>query len=231
MLINCHIRRPTHGVNIARRRWNGKEDCEKERERMPLYPETGNNDAKIYVGNLPSDTRTRDLEDIFYKFGKIVDVDLHNNRKPPFAFIEFEDPMDAADAVRSRDNYNFDGFRIRVEFPRASNRRSYGEGSRGYGGGGGGGYGDRGRQFVRRQKGYQCLVSGLPPSGSWQDLKDHFREAGDVSFTDAFRDGTGVVEFVRYEHMKRAVRDLNDSKFRSHEVGGVTMRPPNNQRM
>lgn len=187
---------------------------------MPLYPETGNNDAKIYVGNLPSDTRTRDLEDIFYKFGKIRDVDLHTNRKPPFAFIEFEDPRDASDAVHARDNYNFDGYRIRVEFPRASNRRSYGEGSRGYGGGGGGGYGDgRGRPFVRRQKGYQCLVSGLPPSGSWQDLKDHFREAGDVIFTDAFRDGSGVVEFARYDHMKRAVRDLNDSKFRSHEVG------------
>ena len=52
----------------------------------------GNNDCKVYVGNLPGDIRSRDLEDIFYKYGKIVDVDLHDRRGPPFAFVEFEDP-------------------------------------------------------------------------------------------------------------------------------------------
>ena len=181
---------------------------------MPMYPETGNNDAKVYVGNLPSDTRLRDLEDIFYKFGKIRDIDLHDNRNPPFAFVEFEDVRDAEDAVYSRDGYDFDGYRIRVEFPRSSNRgrggppRSRGGGSRG-----------GGRGFVRRgAKGYKCVVSGLPPTGSWQDLKDHFRECGDVIFTDVNRDGSGIVEFSRQEHVKRAIRDLNDSKFRSHEV-------------
>ena len=120
---------------------------------------------------------------------------------------------DAEDAVRGRDGYDFDGYRIRVEFPRLSSK--------------GGGYpqrrgGGRGSMPMRdrggMRKGFQCLVTNLPPTGSWQDLKDHFREAGDVTFTDVFRDGTGIVEFARYEHMKRAVRDLDDSKFRSHEV-------------
>jgi hypothetical protein len=59
---------------------------------------------------------------------------------------------------------------------------------------------------------------GLPPSGSWQDLKDHMREAGDVCYADVYKDGTGVVEFLRKEDMKYAVRKLDDSKFRSHEV-------------
>jgi arginine/serine-rich splicing factor 1/9 len=45
------------------------------------------------------------------------------------------------------------------------------------------------------------------------------REAGDVMFTDVFSDCTGVVEFARHEDMKRAVRILNDTKFRSHQVG------------
>ena len=61
-------------------------------------------------------------------------------------------------------------------------------------------------------------MSGLPPTGSWQDLKDHFREAGDVVFADSYKDGTGTVEFSRRDHMQRALRDLDDSKFRSHEV-------------
>lgn len=65
------------------------------------------------------------------------------------------------------------------------------------------------------------ICAGLPPSGSWQDLKDHMREAGDVCFADAFKDGSGVVEFLRYEDMKYAIKKLDDSRFRSHEVSRV----------
>ena len=49
-------------------------------------------DARVYVGNLPPDIRTRDIDDLFYKFGKILFIDLKNSRGPPFAFVEFEDP-------------------------------------------------------------------------------------------------------------------------------------------
>jgi hypothetical protein len=49
------------------------------------------NDCRIYVGNLPPDIRTKDIEDLFYKFGKISFIDLKNRRGPPFAFVEFED--------------------------------------------------------------------------------------------------------------------------------------------
>lgn len=146
----------------------------------------------------------------------------------------------ADEAVRGRDGYTFDGYKLRVEFPRGSSKnrdrdrggsgRGYGGGGgRGYGGGGGrygggggyGGYGGGGNRGYNRgpkAKGYELLVSGLPTTGSWQDLKDHFREAGDVMFADVYKDGTGRVEFSRYDHMKRALRDLDDSKFRSHEV-------------
>lgn len=65
---------------------------------------------------------------------------------------------------------------------------------------------------------HAVCVAGLPQSGSWQDLKDHMREAGDVCYADVFRDGTGVVEFVRKEDMTYAVRKLDNTKFRSHEV-------------
>ncbi len=61
-------------------------------------------------------------------------------------------------------------------------------------------------------------MTGLPPTGSWQDLKDHMREAGDVVFTDVYKDGTGVVEFSRRDDMKWAVKNLDDTKFKSHEV-------------
>lgn len=60
---------------------------------------------------------------------------------------------------------------------------------------------------------------GLPPSGSWQDLKDHMREAGDVCYADVQKDGMGMVEYLRKEDMEYALRKLDDTKFRSHEVG------------
>ncbi|KAG7243124.1 hypothetical protein INR49_016499 [Caranx melampygus] len=171
----------------------------------------GNNDCRIYVGNLPPDIRTKDVEDVFYKYGTIRDIDLKNRRGgPPFAFIEFEDPRDADDAVYGRDGYDYDGYRLRVEFPRS------GRGSRGGFGGIGGA--PRGRYGPpSRRSEYRVIVSGLPQSGSWQDLKDHMREAGDVCYADVFRDGTGVVEFVRKEDMTYAVRKLDNTKFRSHE--------------
>lgn len=62
------------------------------------------------------------------------------------------------------------------------------------------------------------FIIGLPSTGSWQDLKDHMREAGDVCYADVHKDGTGVVEFLRHEDMKYAVKKLDDSRFRSHEV-------------
>ncbi|XP_059930384.1 serine/arginine-rich splicing factor 1A [Gadus macrocephalus] len=202
----------------------------------------GNNDCRIYVGNLPPDIRTKDVEDVFYKYGAIRDIDLKNRRGgPPFAFIEFEDPRDADDAVYGRDGYDYDGYRLRVEFPRSGrgSGRGGGGGGGGFGGGdgggrgGGGGGGDRGGGGggggggigaprgrygpPSRRSEYRVIVSGLPQSGSWQDLKDHMREAGDVCYADVFRDGTGVVEFVRKEDMTYAVRKLDNTKFRSHE--------------
>lgn len=123
---------------------------------------------------------------------------------------------DAEDAVKARDGYDYDGYRLRVEFPRGGGpgnyRSSRNERSR------------SNRGAVTKRSQYRVLVSGLPPSGSWQDLKDHMREAGDVCFADTYKDGTGVVEFLRYDDMKYAIKKLDDSRFRSHEVSSWFIR-------
>uniref|UniRef100_A0A1B6KM70 RRM domain-containing protein n=1 Tax=Graphocephala atropunctata TaxID=36148 RepID=A0A1B6KM70_9HEMI len=173
---------------------------------------SGRSECRIYVGNLPPDIRTKDIQDLFYKFGKVTFVDLKNRRGPPFAFVEFEDPRDAEDAVHARDGYDYDGYRLRVEFPRGGGPSGF-RGSRG----GNSGNMGRGRGPPARRSQYRVLVTGLPPSGSWQDLKDHMREAGDVCFADVYKDGTGVVEFLRFDDMKYAFKKLDDSRFRSHE--------------
>lgn len=165
------------------------------------------NMKRIFVGNLPPDVRTRDLEDLFYKFGRIAFIDLKTRRGPPFAFVEFHDYRDAEEAVKSRDGKDWDGYRLRVEFPRGRERTSRfknGSGS------------SRSNAPQRRSK-FRVKVSGLPSSGSWQDLKDHMREVGEVCFADVYKGGEGVVEFVNYDDMRYAIRKLNNTKFKSHE--------------
>ncbi|CAM9966915.1 unnamed protein product, partial [Hapterophycus canaliculatus] len=144
--------------------------------------------ARIYIGNLPMDVTEKDMDDVFYKFGRIVDIDLKTPARPPaFGFITFQDARDAEEAVRARDGYDMDGSRLRVEISRG--RRDMGGGGfggrMGMGGGmmGRGGFGGRGGSGFQQTE-YRVIVTGLPPSASWQDLKDHMRKAGEPTYTD-----------------------------------------------
>merc|ERR1712028_99961 len=70
---------------------------------------SGSNGCRIHVGNLPSDVRERELDDLFYKFGRIRDISIKGGTSgPSFAFIEFDDGRDAEDAIKGRDGYDFD---------------------------------------------------------------------------------------------------------------------------
>ncbi|WOH14344.1 hypothetical protein DCAR_0933863 [Daucus carota subsp. sativus] len=165
----------------------------------------------IYVGNLPGDIREREVEDLFYKYGHIVEIDLKIPPRPPgYAFVEFEDARDAEDAIEGRDGYKFDGQRLRVEFAHGGRGSSSGDRYSSYSSGGS-------RGGVSRRSEYRVLVTGLPSSASWQDLKDHMRRAGDVCFSQVYpeRGVSGVVDYTNYDDMKYAIRKLDDSLFKN----------------
>ena len=64
----------------------------------------------LYVGNFPADIREEEIEDLFYKYGWIIETGLKVPPWPPrYFFIEFKDARDVEDAIRGRDGYNFDG--------------------------------------------------------------------------------------------------------------------------
>ncbi|GER44950.1 serine/arginine-rich splicing factor 1 [Striga asiatica] len=151
-----------------------------------LMRRMGRSSRTIYVGNLPSDIREREVEDLFYKYGPIVNIDLKIPPKPPgYAFVEFEDPRDADAAIRGRDGYKFDGCPLRVEPAHGGRGSSYDRYSS---------YSSRSsRGGLSRRSEYRVLVTGLPSSASWQDLKDHMRRAGDVGFSEVYRDRDGHV--------------------------------------
>jgi hypothetical protein len=58
--------------------------------------------CKVYVGNLGSSASKHEIESAFSKYGPLRNVWVARN-PPGFAFVEFEDPRDAEDAVRGLD--------------------------------------------------------------------------------------------------------------------------------
>ncbi|KAF8394586.1 hypothetical protein HHK36_020800 [Tetracentron sinense] len=150
-------------------------------------------------------------------YGPIVDIDLKIPPRPPgYAFVEFEEARDADGAIRGRDGYSFDGHRLRVELAHGGRGQSSSTDRRSSYNGGGGGSGGRGG--VSKRSDYRVVITGLPSSASWQDLKDHMRRAGDVCFSQVFRAGggtTGIVDYTNYDDMKYAIRKLDDSEFRN----------------
>lgn len=170
-----------------------------------------NSSSRIYVGNLPADVREEDIDDLFYKYGRIVDIDLKlPPRSPAFCFVEFDDVRDAEDAVRGRDGTKLDGYTIRVELahggrgllPPSDRHGSYNNSNTGRSG----------------RAEFRVYVSKLPWRASWQDLKDHMRQAGDVSYAQVFHEAGGTVGIVDYTNLddkKYAIRKLDDSEFRN----------------
>ncbi|XP_055996814.1 serine/arginine-rich splicing factor 7-like isoform X2 [Ostrea edulis] len=73
-----------------------------------------NLEGKIYVGDLSRDANEKDLERAFEYYGRLRNVWVARN-PAGFAFIEFEDPRDADDAVRGMDGTSICGSRVRVE--------------------------------------------------------------------------------------------------------------------
>ena len=91
----------------------------------------------------------------------------------------------------------------------------YGGKGRGRGGGGGGGGGVAGA----------CVyVGNLSWETTWQDLKDHFRAAGDVTHADVMQEhdgrskGCGLVKFSSARDAANAIRQLHDTELQGRKI-------------
>jgi len=207
--------------------------------------------TKLFIGRLSYDVQARDLEDLFSRVGPITNCTLKSN----YGFVEYEDPQDAEEAVKTLDGHVLEGQRIAVEFAHGGKRdddrrdRGYDNRDRGYGRDR---YDNRDRGYGRdrydnRDRGYRggrrydyppprgggkyspprnsdfgILVEGLPSDCSWQDLKDTFRNVGEVCFADVRRDRDGndygIVEFKYAEDMRKAVKELDGSRLRGKTI-------------
>lgn len=72
----------------------------------------------LYVGGLAEEVDRSALKSAFLPFGDVVDVNLpmdySTQKHKGFAFVEFQSPEDAADAIDNLDNSELSGRTIRV---------------------------------------------------------------------------------------------------------------------
>ena len=158
---------------------------------------------RVFVGGLPYDVREREIEDLFYKYGKIVDIMVKaRDRGPAFAFVEFDDYRDAEDACRGRDGIEFGRRRIRVEIARGRQDRG----------------GERRERRRPQRSEFRMLIKGLPQNTSWQDVKDFVRDLipdATIGYTNVQPDGSGAVEFSSQGDLDVAMKKMSDTDFKN----------------
>lgn len=82
---------------------------------------------KIYVGNLSFNTVDETLKNLFSKFGEVESVSIITDKatgsSKGFGFVELADDSDAEGAIRSLNQKEVDGRKIRVNFAEDKKRR------------------------------------------------------------------------------------------------------------
>ncbi|XP_031562218.1 serine/arginine-rich splicing factor RS2Z33-like [Actinia tenebrosa] len=78
--------------------------------------------TELFVGRLSKETKQRDLENVFYLYGKLSRCDIKYGRERAYGFIEYEDPRDAEEALRRENNRKLFGSRIVVEYVKGKER-------------------------------------------------------------------------------------------------------------
>ncbi len=74
----------------------------------------------IHISNLPNDIKTREIEDLFYKFGWIYDINLYSKDEKMFADVIFEKLDSAKSAVLHMNGHIFDGYELNVQLSEQS---------------------------------------------------------------------------------------------------------------
>jgi len=231
----------TSGEGKARNSFNrgGKRYTPYNRNNRAVYHQSDDSDptCRVYVGNLAWEVTWKELKDHMKKCDcEIVRADIlasPDGRSKGCGIVEFESEEGAKRALMLNDS-ELMGRQIFVREDRES----------GGGGGyytqqpgaahttGGGGGGNRAAAVAAggegggggESQGCRVYVGNLSWEVSWQDLKDHMREAGEVSFAEVMQDndgrskGCGVVEFKSEEEAKEAIETLNDTELKGRMI-------------
>lgn len=199
----------------------------------------------IFIGNLPYNVQWYELKDHFANAGPIVRADIVTNHGRPrgMGTVEYASRDVAQRAIDLYDRTLFMGREIfvREDLPPPEKKNDYRQQERferqdrydrsdrfdrresnRYARGGRDTYtpapSRREKDSFRREaaKGYEVFVGNLPFTVRWQDLKDLFREFGDIERADVMETsygksrGMGTVHFVNEQDAENAIAKLNN---------------------
>lgn len=174
--------------------------------------ETSSQNCRVYVGNLSWNVGWRDLKDFMKSAGDVTRADVlqnHDGRSKGCGIVEYSTPEAAAEAVESLNGVELMGRQIFVREDREAN-----SGNKGSGEGGD----NKDNQSKR------VYVGNLSWDVAWQDLKDHMRDVGDVSYAEVMTDhdgrskGCGIVEFSTVDGAKEAIEKLTDTELKGRMI-------------
>ena len=188
---------------------------------------------RVYVGNLSWQTSWQDLKDHMRDAGDVQYAKVlqdRDGRSKGCGIVEFTTVEGAKDAIEKLTDTELKGRKIFVREDREDGNKR---------GGGGGGGGDRPPREPRQEKGgdsegdrkdnerrntdgepgSQLFIGNLSWETGWQELKEHFRQCGEVERSDVAVDrngrkkGFGFIRFSTAAEAKKAIDELNGVGF------------------
>mmetsp|Transcript_11972 Transcript_11972/g.19225 ORF Transcript_11972/g.19225 Transcript_11972/m.19225 type:complete len:180 (-) Transcript_11972:236-775(-) len=150
--------------------------------------------ARVYVGNLPWSCDWRQLKDLCRGAGDVLHADVtqdKDGRSKGYGIVQFSSAEEAGHAIRQLDGMRLGDRTISAAYD-AHDPAISGEVS--------------------------LYVGNLAWTTSWQRLKDHFKQAGEVTFADipAGPDGRskgfGLVRYASKSGAEKAIRDLHGTE-------------------
>ncbi|KAI8615814.1 hypothetical protein BC830DRAFT_1120871 [Chytriomyces sp. MP71] len=171
-------------------------------------------DCRVYVGNLAYEVGWQDLKDYMRKAGEVLFADiltLPGGRSKGCGVVEYATPEEAARAISELNDTPLMGRQVFVREDREAEAKF---------GASGGGSGGRGPP----RSGNGVFVGNLPYIVAWQDLKDLFRQAGNVIRSDIHEGpdrrskGTGVVVFDNATDAQNAISMFNGYDWHGRKI-------------
>lgn len=182
--------------------------------------------ASVYVWNLSYDTTWQNLKDHMRAAGNVDSATILTNpdgRSMGAGIVVYQQPKEAARAIRELQQTQLNDRPLFVREDRGSGR---GGGGRGGGQGRGRGSTGRGSRGEPRNttgtsnpsasaSGTQLFVSNLSFDTSWQNLKDHFHQCGEVEHVNVMegpggrKKGVATVRMTNAVAAEEAIKQLN----------------------
>mmetsp|Transcript_36721 Transcript_36721/g.70797 ORF Transcript_36721/g.70797 Transcript_36721/m.70797 type:complete len:330 (-) Transcript_36721:245-1234(-) len=163
----------------------------------------------VFVGNLNWNVRWQELKDHMGTVGEVEFADVltrPDGKSSGGGIVRYKYAKDAQRAIDELTDTDLNGRPIFVREDREKGK-SYGGGGRGGSRGGG-----------ARGGGTTVFVGNLDWKVSWQDLKDHMKQAGEIEYADVITrsdgksSGGGLVRYTSAAAAQKAIRTLTDTE-------------------